>query len=134
MKTLLVAIILILGMNNCQQNNVELNYLAQSRGLYLEIELHSNVLITTNQREGETKKRELSKIELEDLRRILEYTNFDNILSTPGIKSHYDAAAIASLNLTFKGNAHEFEFDHGNPPKNLEALVNKIITLSEIVE
>ena len=134
MKTLILSILALFSINNCKQENIELNYIAQSRGFFLEIELQSNILKVTNQRGNEAKERQLSKIEQEELRNIVTSTDFDNVETLDSTKSHYDAAAMASLTLTLDGNNHEFEFDHGNPPRKLESFVNKIITLSEIVE
>ena len=49
-------------------------------------------------------------------------------------KIDLDAAAIANLSLTFHGEHREFDFDHGSPPKLLDSLVQKIISLSETTE
>lgn len=130
----MISILVLFSINNCEQENMELNYLAQSRGFFLKIELQGNALKVINQKGGETKERQLSKLEQEELKNIVTSSDFDNVEASDSTKSHYDAAAMASLTFTLEGNNHEFEFDHGNPPRKLESLVNKIITLSEIVE
>lgn len=134
MKTLSITLVFLLGISHCEQENMELTYLAQSRGFFLEIQLQSNMLKITDQRGGETKVRELSGLEQKELNSILQSTDFDKVKTSDSTKSHYDAAALAELSLSFNGNDHKFEFDHGYLPKELEILVNKIITLSEIVE
>lgn len=65
--------------------------------------------------------KELEKVELEKI----------NELKAPTNKRLYDGALIASLTIQLKDTTyHSSSFDHGHPPAEIEALVNKIISLS----
>ena len=45
----------------------------------------------------------------------------------PTQKRFYDGAAIANLKITSNGKEYQtVDFDHGNPPVEIEKLVNKI--------
>ncbi|WP_281541895.1 hypothetical protein [Maribacter aestuarii] len=134
MKSILGSLLLLLSVLNCGQENMELLYVAQTRGFFLKIVVKSKVLTVISERDGEVKERELSELDFEELKTLLAITDLDDVKTSTSSKSTYDAAAMASLNLSIKGKSYQFDFDHGNPPKKLEALVNKIITLSEIVE
>jgi hypothetical protein len=134
MKLIFGSLLLLFSIANCGQEDMELHYIAQTRGFFLEIEVKSKVLKVINERGSEAKERELSELDFEELKTLLSITDLDDVETSTSSKSTYDAAAMASLNLSIKGKSYQFDFDHGNPPKKLEALVNKIITLSEIVE
>jgi len=65
--------------------------------------------------------KELEKVELNKI----------NDLKAPTNKRLYDGAMIASVTVKLKDTTyHRSSFDHGNPPVEIEALVNKIISLS----
>jgi hypothetical protein len=52
-------------------------------------------------------------------------------LKAPTEKRFYDGAAIANINIIYKGKTYESNgFDHGNPPLEIEKLVNKITLLA----
>jgi hypothetical protein len=121
-------------MVNCQEKVLDAKYVAQSRGFFLEVVVTSNTLNIVDTRGGMVKVKELDQQELEQLYRLGADIDFDSVSSTDSSKSSYDAAALANLDLYIDGKTYQFNFDHGYPPVELEALINKIITLSEIVE
>jgi hypothetical protein len=52
-------------------------------------------------------------------------------LKAPTEKRFYDGAAIANIKIIYKGKTYESNgFDHGNPPLEIEKLVNKITLLA----
>ena len=52
-------------------------------------------------------------------------------LKGPTEKRFYDGAAIANIKVTYKGRTYETNgFDHGNPPVEIEKLVNCITLLA----
>lgn len=134
MKTIFLSIVLLVSAYNCAQENLDLTYLAQTRGFFLQIEIHPSKLKVTHTRGGETKERELTQREQDELKDILAHTDFEKVKTTESTKSHSDAAAMANLSLTLDGEHREFDFDHGSPPKLLDSLVQKIISLSETME
>lgn len=61
---------------------------------------------------------EFSKVNLDQLDK----------LKAPTEKRFYDGAAIAHLTVTSKGKTYQStDFDHGFPPKEIEALVKRIV-------
>jgi hypothetical protein len=56
-------------------------------------------------------------------------------LKAPSTDSYRDAALAATLTLEKDGqNISTPTFDHGNPPKEIEALVNKLLAVRKNAE
>ncbi|WP_350289411.1 hypothetical protein [uncultured Croceitalea sp.] len=134
MKGFIFSILLLVSINNCNQEAINIKYVAQTRGFFLQVDIEANIIKVVNERGGVPLERELSTIELERLKKISTKADFENVETLERSKSTYDAAAMASLQVMTNESEYLFEFDHGYPPEKLEELVNKIITLSEIVE
>ena len=134
MKIWIIGIILLATISSGQKNDFDLEYIAQTRGLYLQITINSKRLGVVGERGGSPRQRLLKDSELKELTALLQNTVFENASNLQADKSTYDAAARANLAIVYKKKTHQFTFDHGQPPSNLKAFVNKIITLSEIVD
>lgn len=69
-----------------------------------------------------------------ELNELIEAVNLDAFqkLKAPTSKRATDAALIANLAIQI-GDVYYMapEFDHGNPPKEVEALVNKVLSIKE---
>ena len=64
----------------------------------------------------------------------IDVTKINN-LKAPSTKSYSDAAMAATLKLTMDGKEISTpSFDHGNPPDEIEALVNKLLSLKQNAE
>ncbi|WP_250433353.1 META domain-containing protein [Hanstruepera flava] len=56
-------------------------------------------------------------------------------LEAPSKTNQYDAAAGATLEIGLQGNVYKTAvFDHGNPPKSIEQIVNKVLSMKKLVE
>jgi len=134
MKVFLFYLLAITSFSNCQEKDIQLHYLAQTRGFFLQIDVSENFITVINQRGGLPFKRKLTQSELQELQKILSEINFEKVEKSKDSKSTYDAAPYATLVYQTKTKSYSYDFDHGYPPKTLKDLVNKFLTLSEIVE
>lgn len=120
---------------NCNQEpSWSLNYRAESRGFYKELVCDGTSLKHRSRRQGTFKTYNLTAEEQETLVATLKTIDPKNISEPEQGLSMVDAAALANLELLVNGAAYQFEFDHGHPPKELEELMGKLLTLSEKVE
>ncbi|OQD44173.1 hypothetical protein BUL40_01050 [Croceivirga radicis] len=135
MKTIIAILTLLMLQQNCNQETTwALNYRAESRGFYKELVCDGITLKHRSARQGTFKTRNLRAKEQESLETVLKTIDPNNISEPDQSKSMIDAAALASLELLIDGVAYSYEFDHGHPPKELEELMTKLLTLSEKVE
>ena len=52
-------------------------------------------------------------------------------LKPPTEKRFYDGAAMADLKIIYKDKTYQSQtFDHGNPPVEIERIVNKLVALA----
>jgi len=78
-----------------------------------------------------------SKEDWSQLMNLLNAIDLKNIskLKAPTQARLYDGAATAQLIIKQDNNTFETNsFDHGNPPKEIEALVQEILSMSENIE
>jgi hypothetical protein len=56
-------------------------------------------------------------------------------IEAPTKTNQYDAAPGATLEIGLQGKVYKTAvFDHGNPPKSLEDIVNKVLSMKKLVE
>lgn len=126
------------GCNAEQQQDIEtavIEYTASTRGFFQKI-------VVQNQKFGESKDRDNNQpaadqaISNTDWKKIIDaFQDVDlegiPVLKSPTQKRFYDGAAIAELKITYKGKTYLTPpFDHGNPPVEIEKLVNRITLLA----
>lgn len=64
----------------------------------------------------------------------IDVKNLPN-LEAPSQMHRHDAAAMTTLKVTIDEEAFETPiFDNGNPPKTIEAIVNKLLSIKSLVE
>ena len=134
MKTLIGSLLFMLSFSNCQERYFEFDYVAQTRGFYLSISIGNNVLSIVEQRGGKERELNLSEVQQNELTAIFNKIDFENVVLSNGSKSSYDAAPMATASFVVEESQYDYDFDHGYPPKELEAFISKILTLSQIVE
>ncbi|XLS29383.1 hypothetical protein ACJD0Z_00845 [Flavobacteriaceae bacterium M23B6Z8] len=138
MKLLLIFLTLLSYKGCAQTENTEITYNAASRGFYYNVVVNKDN-ITVQKTRGSEKgmKMEVDKAKWEEISGMLksiEIAEMENLKSDSS-KSQVDAAAIANLQVKLDDeNVHTATFDHGNPPEELKALVNAILSLAETVE
>lgn len=120
------------------QNDIKtavVEYTANTRGYYQKVVIQNQMIAILKDR-NETKMPAGTKISDADWKILL--TEFQKLdleklpeLKDPTQKRFYDGAAIANLNITYKGKTYEsLPFDHGFPNEAIAKFVNKINTLA----
>ncbi|WP_340201303.1 hypothetical protein [Ascidiimonas sp. W6] len=136
---LLLLILTLASIKSCAQtSDAVITYNASTRGFYYNVIVNKSGMIVQKTR-GAEKGQELKMTEAQwkEITEILEKIDLSQMesLKSDTTKSQVDAAAMATLEVKLdKDNIHTASFDHGNPPKELEALVNAILSLSETIE
>ncbi|OZV70948.1 hypothetical protein [Winogradskyella aurantia] len=123
--------------NDTINNKVALAYRASTRGFFEYIYIsEEDIKITQDRNFEQIQKYPNTKADWDSLSKLLGEVDedaFQNLVA-PTDKRHYDAAPHASL--TIIHGTKEITtptFDHGYPPKEIEALVTKILSIKESV-
>ena len=146
--TILITILITFASCNCQKKTVEatslvtnkqtstmkLVYEANTRGFYQKIVVQNQKFTVSKDRDGKDVPA-AQKISNSEWKKIIEAFQVVDLEAIPNLKSptekrFYDGAAIANLKITYQGKTYTTPaFDHGNPPVEIEKLVNKITVL-----
>jgi hypothetical protein len=138
----LLFLTLFLGKSCQSQTNVDmesakLEYTANSRGLYNNTIVENKTVSVTNTRDGKPVSKSLTDAEWNTLIAEFQKVNLEEIpsLKAPTEKRFHDGAAMANLNITFKGKTYKSQtFDNGYPPEKIKKLVNTILSFSKKAE
>lgn len=143
MKYLLIIVISISMLKACSQETNKqdlkaLTYTASTRGYYFQVLVDPTTIYVLTDREGSNMRKALLKSEdWHELNRLIKTVSLAelNNLVAPSEGRIVDRAAIASLKVKLSGEEYEsLPFDHGNPPTEIKAVIDKILQLSESVE
>ena len=112
-----------------------IEYTATTRGFYQQIVVQNQKFTVTKDRNGNEKlaQQDISKSDWKKIIEAFQEVDLDGMqdLKGPTEKRFYDGAAIANIKITYKGKSYETNgFDHGNPPIEIEKLVQKITLLA----
>ncbi|MCT4629798.1 hypothetical protein [Winogradskyella sp.] len=118
-------------------NKVFIIYQANSRGSFEYIQISETEIKITKDRELKNlNSHECKKEDWEALQKLLKGVDVENLdaLKAPTDKRLYDGAAHATFSV-IKGDVKMTSptFDHGAPPKEIEALVNKVLSITESI-
>ncbi len=144
-KLLLVSTIIL---NSCtnqkmhlaehQTEHVSIKYQAFSRGFFQEILLsEKNIIFYDNRDYKNAKTYKISKKEWEEFMRLLSAIDVKELpkLKAPTAKRLYDGVPHATLTIEKKGETTtSSSFDHGHPPKQIKALVEKVLSFKKLDE
>lgn len=141
MKLLSLLLLTMVVGKSCSQDakndmaNAEIHYEANTRGFFEKIIIKDKMVSVTNDRSNPENKtnNKISDTDLKELISYFETVPLDNLptFKAPTEKRFYDGAAIANLTVIYKGKEYRtVDFDHGNPPKEIEKLVKKITSFS----
>jgi CHAT domain-containing protein len=126
------------NMSNATQEHTTIWYQASTRGFYEKIWISKDSLTVTMDRNQIEKTSyptpQEDWIELMALIKGVDISELPN-LKAPTSKRHYDGAAFATLAISQNKLETKTEsFDHGDPPKAIELLVNKVLSMKEMHE
>lgn len=142
MKVLLFLVSLVFINSGCcsskkEQDHIAIEYSAHSRGLFKQIIIANKSVSIINNREDIATTKTYSESNWNLLLEAIKSVDIENItnLKAPSEKRFYDGAAIANFKITLNGKSYETSsFDHGNPPKEIEKLINQVLSISESIE
>ena len=121
-----------------QDNVIHVEYQALSRGSFYQIKINKNTIEKTADRNlKNVSSKKCSKEDWNTIIALLNSINMEEIstLEAPTAKRLFDGAphaqvSILSKDKTFTSNS----FDHGHPPKEIQQLVNTMLSLAESIE
>jgi hypothetical protein len=125
----MTLILLLVSSTSCQSQDkndpISLNYIAQTRGFQLAIQLENNLLEVS--KNNVTHQIELTNNQLSEIIDIVKKIDFDAIESNISIDDlAVDKAIKGEFELTLNGKIYSFEFDHNNAPESIQELLNKL--------
>lgn len=118
-----------------QDKSFAISYSAMTRGSFKEVKVQDSKMMVQRSRSASAQDVACNK---EEWGKMLSLANAVKLENLPGLeinnKAHqYDGALAATLTITKDGKTYQTPtFDHGKPPKEIEALVNYVLTLSKI--
>ena len=138
LSLVLLTIFLGKGCDAEQKQDIEsavIEYTATTRGFYQQIVVQNQKFTVTKDRNGNEKlaQQDISKSDWKKIIEAFQEVDLDGLqdLKGPTEKRFYDGAAIANIKIIYKGKSYETNgFDHGNPPIEIEKLVQKITLLA----
>ena len=122
---------------NQLQEVITFEYSALSKGYYTNVKISESTILVQKDRNSKAISKVCSKDDWSELMYLLDAIDLKYIseLEAPTEARLYDGAAIAQLIITQENVSFETKsFDHGKPPLEIEALVKKILSLSENIE
>lgn len=137
---LLVMLVFLLGKgcNDETKNDIKtavIEYKANTRGYYQKIVVKDQKVYISKDRNKDSKDgTKISDADWKELIVLFQEIDLEGIpdLKAPTEKRFYDGAAMADLDITYKEIEYKSQtFDHGNPPAEIEKLVNKIVSLAK---
>ncbi|WP_418602296.1 hypothetical protein [Hwangdonia sp.] len=142
MKHLFLILSLVFVDNSCTQSKINqdaitLEYTTQTRGAYKCIVINKKQVSTVNKHGAKPDIKTCSETDWNQLMKTLKTVDVKNIpnLKAPSEDRFFDGAAIANLKITYNGKVYESQsFDHGNPPKQIAALVKEMLSITKNIE
>lgn len=126
----------MLVLSSCSSQNIVdkgiIKYEAITRGSFIEITSNLDSLVYKNTQESQ--KIKLSKTQIKEIKTLFGKINLSELenLKPPSTKSYTDAALQATLKITVNNKTFTSQtFDHGNPPKELKALLEYLFSVVE---
>ncbi|GAB1856059.1 hypothetical protein MHTCC0001_08940 [Flavobacteriaceae bacterium MHTCC 0001] len=119
------------------EKNMSFEYYATSRGTYKKITIEEDSISFSKKRGGKTLNMPCTERYWSNLTKLCDSVDIKNIenLEAPSKSFQFDGAPLARLRIISNSKTYESPpFDHGNPPKEIEALVKEILSSTENIE
>lgn len=114
-------------------NKAKIEYTTMSRGVYERIEIEDKkVAIYSKSKDTKSSEKVMSNDHWKELVALFSTVELEklNTYKDPTQKRRYDGALIAQLKITYKEKEYQsVEFDHGNPPEEIQKVVNQMLFL-----
>jgi len=108
-------------------------YDSHTRGYHYTLTVYDTYVTEVKEYNGAPGKVAVETTAINELKKIIDTISSDEIgtYEAPTKKRYYDGAPITTISIFRKGEKHTSQaFDGGFPPKPLEVLVNKVLSLS----
>lgn len=111
--------------------SAQIEYTANTRGFFQKLMVNDGVFSKSEDRNSDSKAQAstLTKEQTQELVAAFQEISLEDLgdYKAPTEKRFYDGAAIGKLKITYQGKTYESqEFDHGNPPVEIEKFVDKL--------
>ncbi len=119
------------------KTNISFEYSATSMQSYKRIIVDEDSISFSKKRKGKPYKISCKETYWNNLIKLCNSLDIESIseLEAPSKSFQFDGAPLARLKIMLNGNTYESpSFDHGNPPKEIEALVKEILSSTENIE
>ncbi|HEX9827480.1 MAG TPA: hypothetical protein VGA80_12855 [Flavobacteriaceae bacterium] len=147
MKIIFGLLVLAICSNECRQqpyqisNQVQddmvITYEANTRGFYEKIWITKSSVSFSNDRSLKiVVSSKCQSEDWEDLVALMKEIKLQELpeLEPPSKMHQYDGAAMATLKVELNNTVYKTKiFDHGHPPKAISQLVNKVLSIKEMV-
>jgi len=130
-------ILLLTAEKKAKKAVVSFEYSSTSRGSYKLIKINSKSISSAITQGGTPSKKSIDKKQWNIISENVSDMDFESLpnLEAPSKQFLFDGAAMARLKITSNGKTYESKpFDHGNPPKEIMALVKDILSIAENIE
>jgi heat shock protein HslJ len=120
------------------QDRMKISYRAATRGFYLQIWIEGDSIKYTS--DNTLKAISIHQIPIEEkesLMKLIDELNEKTLpdLVAPSTRHQFDGAAIATLEITNGEDSYRtVAFDHGNAPKSIALLVEKMLSIKTMFE
>jgi len=108
-------------------------YDSHTRGYHYTLTVYETYATVVKEYQGKPKEITVLESDIEELKTIINNVSIEKIgtYEAPTKKRFYDGAPNANISIFKKGEKYSSQtFDGGFPPKALEVLVNKVLSLS----
>ena len=123
--------------SNLAQEDINITYEAKTQGFYEKTSIKKDSIIFSNDRNLKEVVGTQCKVDdWNELLTLLMEIDVKSLsqLKAPTNKHQFDAAAMATFSVKINDETYKTEiFDHGYPPKPISALVNKVLSMKEMV-
>lgn len=114
----------------------QIEYTANTRGFFQKLTVNNGVFSKSEDRNSDAKAEAstLTKEQTQDLVAAFQEISLEDLndYKAPTEKRFYDGAAIGKLKIIYQGKTYESaEFDHGNPPVEIEKFVDMLQSLAK---
>ena len=120
------------------QSNMMVSYQASTRGFFEKIWINQEHINFSNDYNlAVSQSSEYPNTEWSELKGMIDEIALDSLpkLQPPSKTNQHDAAPAASLQIELNGESFRTpNFDHGNPPKSIENIVNKVLSMKKMAE
>lgn len=125
-QLLLIIIVFTISCNSQEKNNdIMINYSAQTRGYLYSLQLEKNVLeINDNNTLKEVELSNKQQIKIDSLLNNINFNEIETNISIDDLA--VDKAIKGTLELNFEAEHFTFDFNHNNLPKDIQELFNQL--------